>query len=513
MVVRIRQVSLLALVAGLLVIGRTLPLDDLLVALQAWIGERGALGPVLFGLVYVAATVLLAPCFLFGLAGGALFGPILGTITVSLASTTGAAAAFLIGRHLARRRVAGWVAGRPVLAAIDGAIGDGGGRLVALLRLSPLVPFNLLNYALGLSPVRFRPYLIATWLAMLPGNFLYVWLGHLAGTAILGNRRRTTAEWVALAVGLAATIAATVVLARLARSRLREAVDLASVDAGPTRPPSPVTTALLAAAAAVVSALAVATIVDPGLVGRRLGSPPDIVLGESYTETPDGPTFDHGQLDAVLAARVDAEGWVDYAGLAADPSALDRYIERVATAGFDDLGRSEKLALLINAYNAWTLRLILDHYPLDSIRDIPSDRRWSDVRWTLGGRKYSLDGLEHEAIRPHFIEPRIHFALVCAAVGCPPLRAEAYVAARLDEQLEEQARFVHGHETWFRRRGDEVHLTRLYQWYGGDFEQVAGHALDHAARYAPDLEVGERPAVRWLDYDWSLNDRANRRPR
>jgi hypothetical protein len=131
----------------------------------------------------------------------------------------------------------------------------------------------------------------------------------------------------------------------------------------------------------------------------------------------------------------------------------------------------------------------------------------------LAGETYSLNQIEHGLIRPNFREPRIHFALVCAAIGCPPLRSEAYTGDRLEQQLEDQTRFTHGNERWLRyERGNAtIELTALYQWYAGDFEQVAGSVLEYAARYdddlATDLEAGHSPTIRYLDYDWSLNAR------
>ena len=172
------------------------------------------------------------------------------------------------------------------------------------------------------------------------------------------------------------------------------------------------------------------------------------------------------------------------------------------------------LALLNNAYNAFTLRLILDHLDdgrLESIKDIPASKRWKARRWVVGGHTWSLDDIEQKQIRPHFREPRIHFALVCAAVGCPPLRNEAYRAQRLEEQLEDQARYVHGQDRWFRydESAGVVHLTELYNWYDSDCEQVAGSVLAYAARYSPalkrDLDQGRKPSIRWLTYDWQLN--------
>jgi hypothetical protein len=248
---------------------------------------------------------------------------------------------------------------------------------------------------------------------------------------------------------------------------------------------------------------------------RSLLGPP-VVAVETYAVGPAGPTFDHASYDGLLRRHVD-EGWVDYAGLRAEEAELDAYLAALAQAPFDDLGRDEKLALLINAYNAATLKLILDYYPLESINDIPAARRWSDRRWVVGGRTWSLDEIEHEQIRPHFVEPRIHFALVCAAIGCPILRSEAYDAARLDAQLEAQMVYCHNHERWFRidANGQNVQLSSLYDWYRTDFASADRTVLEFIAPYVEPLRValaaGVMPAVRFLDYDWTLNDVANRR--
>ena len=256
-----------------------------------------------------------------------------------------------------------------------------------------------------------------------------------------------------------------------------------------------------------------------GPIGRFLGSlygPPKVELHEAYERAPGGPTFDHSIYDLLLKMHVRDGGFVDYEGLRGEQAELKRYIEAIGAAPFEKLGRDQKLALLLNAYNAFTLELVLEHYPLDSIKDVPSDRRWSDERWKVGGHTWSLEQIEHEQIRPKFVEPRVHFALVCAAIGCPPLRSEAYAADRIEAQLDDQARYVHGHDRWFRfdPQAETVHLTRLYQWYGGDFEQVAGSVLRFAARYSPELkqalDAGREPQIEWLEYDWHLNSLANR---
>lgn len=244
--------------------------------------------------------------------------------------------------------------------------------------------------------------------------------------------------------------------------------------------------------------------------------PPEVELAESFADVVGEAAFDHSAFDRLLVDHVDADGFVDYHGLAERSADLDAYVESLATAAFDELGRDERLALLINAYNAFTLRLILDHYPVESIRDIPGDERWKAVRWNLAGETYSLDQIEHELVRPNFREPRIHFVLVCAAVGCPPLRPEAYTADRLEEQLEDQTRSAHLSDRWVRYRpgSNVIELTRLYEWYAGDFEQVAGSVLAWVARYrgdlATELKAGAEIEVRFLDYDWSLNDQQPR---
>jgi len=239
-------------------------------------------------------------------------------------------------------------------------------------------------------------------------------------------------------------------------------------------------------------------------------------MKEVHADRGSGQTFDHSPFDVLLRKQVDAAGLVDYAALSADPAQLDRYIANLGRADFSALGRDEKLALLINAYNAFTLRLILDHWQggaLASIKDIPASQRWKAVRWKIGASRWSLDQIEHQQIRAKFRDPRIHFALVCAAKGCPPLRAEAYVAARLEEQLADQTRRVHGDRRWLRYDAatNALQLTQLYQWYGGDFEQVAGSVPSYVARQVPGvaaaLSRGQRPDLDWLDYDWSLNAR------
>jgi uncharacterized membrane protein YdjX (TVP38/TMEM64 family) len=208
--------------AALLTIVRALPIDQAMAAIKGWTAGLGIWGPVVLALVYIVATVLLVPGTILTLAAGGMFGLVVGTITVSIGSTLGASLAFLIARYVARDKVAARASRNRRFGAIDRAIGEGGWKIVALLRLSPAIPFNLQNYLYGLTPIRFWPYVLTSWLAMLPGTFLYVYLGHIAGAAVGAGRSRSVAEWAMLAVGLLATVVVTVYVTRLARRKLHE---------------------------------------------------------------------------------------------------------------------------------------------------------------------------------------------------------------------------------------------------------------------------------------------------
>jgi len=191
------------------------------------IAQLGAWGPVLFVLLYVAATVLFLPGSILTLGAGVVFGLVRGAVIVSISATLGATAAFLVGRYVARDWVAGKIEGNPKFKAIDEAVAREGWKIVGLTRLSPVFPFNLLNYAFGLTRVSLSHYVIASWIGMMPGTVMYVYLGSVAGTlAGAGGASRTPAEWALYAVGLAATIGVTVYVTRLARRALARRAQL-----------------------------------------------------------------------------------------------------------------------------------------------------------------------------------------------------------------------------------------------------------------------------------------------
>lgn len=206
-------------VLALLVAARLLPVREWLESFQGWVRGMGAAGMFLYGAVYIVAALLFVPGIVLTLGAGFLFGLGWGVVLVSAASTISAALAFLIARYFAREAVEKLARKDPRFEAIDRAIGKEGWKVVALLRLSPLVPFSLSNYLYGLTSVRFGPYVATSWAAMLPATVLYVYLG-AAGRTIGEKTQRSPWEWVLLGVGLAATAAVTVLLTRVAKREL-----------------------------------------------------------------------------------------------------------------------------------------------------------------------------------------------------------------------------------------------------------------------------------------------------
>lgn len=199
----------------------------------AWVESLGVWGPVVFILGYAVAAVAFVPGSLLTLAAGAVFGLVKGTIYTFLGATLGASAAFLVARYGARRAIERRIAGNPRFSAVDRAVGREGFKIVALLRLSPIFPFNLLNYSLGLTKVSFLSYVAAS-IAMLPGTLLYVYYGKAAGSlaALAGGAQteKGPGSWILLSVGLLATIAVTTYVTRLAGKALRQEIETPAED-------------------------------------------------------------------------------------------------------------------------------------------------------------------------------------------------------------------------------------------------------------------------------------------
>ena len=222
---RARLILGLTALAALAVALRFLPVSAWLADLNELFGHLGLWGIGLFAIVYALAAVLFVPGSALTIGAGVLYGLGWGFVAVSAGSTLGATAAFLVARYLARERVERRAARDPRFAAIDEAVGREGWKIVLLTRLSPVFPFNLLNYLYGLTSVRLGPYVLASWIGMMPGTVLYVYLG-FAGRAVAqaaaGRTAPSPAEYAAWTIGLVATLAVTIQVTRLARRALRE---------------------------------------------------------------------------------------------------------------------------------------------------------------------------------------------------------------------------------------------------------------------------------------------------
>jgi hypothetical protein len=252
-----------------------------------------------------------------------------------------------------------------------------------------------------------------------------------------------------------------------------------------------------------------------------------------------GGGFSYDDYAAVLSAYVDDEGLVDYAGLSKNRGNLDAFATALAKLdgkSYDRWSEWEKVAFWINVYNGLTLQLIVDHYPIESsmIRSIVFPKSsimqipgaWKKVTFEVMGEHMTLDSIEHEILRARFDEPRIHMALVCAALSCPILRNEPYRAQRLEEQLNDQAGMFLENEKKFRidRDGGVVRLSKIFDWFAEDFVDrygtgdppgkrsektqavlnfIRGYLNAADAQY---LATGDY-RVKHLKYDWTLNEK------
>ena len=216
-------------------------------------------------------------------------------------------------------------------------------------------------------------------------------------------------------------------------------------------------------------------------------------------------------LDGGKASRL------DYAAIARERAALRDYTEslsRVTEAEFGAWSRAQQIAFLINAYNARTIEKVLTRYPdLKSIWDFGKffGNPFRDEFFGLLGARMSLDGIEHGILRKRYGEPRVHYAVNCASISCPMLREEAYVAARLEAQLEEQAVRFLSDRSRNRFRDGRLEVSKIFDWFGEDFEPRARYFLRYAE--ALGLPSGASPRLVFLDYDWSLNDSRSSSPR
>lgn len=231
-----------------------------------------------------------------------------------------------------------------------------------------------------------------------------------------------------------------------------------------------------------------------------------------------GPAYGtglHDPWDMLLTQHVQ-EGRVDYWGFKANEQQLDDYLEALNRTDPERLDRNAQLAFYINSYNAYTIKLILMHFkdgqPVDSIKDIGSffSTPWKIKFCRIGGKIYSLDNIEHDILRPHFREPRIHFALNCAARSCPPLISRAYRGETIEAQLEENTiSFINDRQSTY-IKSKRLYVSRIFKWFDEDFESGVKAFVLHYSRGELRQQIvaaGNTLALSYLEYDWSLNHR------
>jgi hypothetical protein len=219
---------------------------------------------------------------------------------------------------------------------------------------------------------------------------------------------------------------------------------------------------------------------------------------------------DNSIYDELLKKYVN-NGIVDYKGFKNEEGRLDEYLKVLESIRTRSLSRNDQFAFYINAYNAWTIKLILTGYPgVKSIKDLGGWfwGPWEEEICRIDGDTITLDDIEHNILRPRFKDPRVHFAINCASKSCPPLRPEPYSGSRLNQQLDDAARSFINDPRNNRLEGNTLYVSMIFDWFGGDFsDDVIGFFLRFAEQdLKKQLESQrERIQIEYLDYDWSLN--------
>ena len=473
-----------ALAATFTPLGQYLSRDGGEIAIN-WLRSSSA-AALVYVVVYAAATALAIPGSILTLAGGAIFGVFWGTLYTTLGANIGANLAFGIGRFLGRDGVERLAGAR--LDALDRATKNHGFRGLLTLRLIPAVPFNALNFGSGLTAIRWPTYGLATVIGIFPGTLVYT----MFADALLAGSQEASRDAllrVLISGALLVLLSFLPVIAKRLGLKMPGA--------------APAILALL------LSPLAPSTH-DSNLAAQHLP--------------------DHSAFTAVLAEVV-AQPLVDYQKLKDGRSALDAYIASMAEASASQLEATSvdaRLAFWINAYNACMLKLVVDHYPIErggglfsrirnAVADRPANSVWqipdvfSAKHCRIAGAERSQDEIEHEIIRP-LGDPRIHFAVNCAARSCPPLWPDAYTGDELDTQLDRAVRnLVDDPENFWveRETRTTVRLNRVLDWYGDDFGGIEG-LKTFLIPYVPSATAQDlldaRTDIEFFDYDWTLND-------
>ena len=219
------------------------------------------------------------------------------------------------------------------------------------------------------------------------------------------------------------------------------------------------------------------------------------------TDVVDVIALDHSAFDALVNKHISTQGLVNYTAFKKDESALDAYLNQLSSketsSSWSD---DEQLAYWINAYNAFTIKLILKNHPVSKIIDLDGGDPWK-VKWIeIGGKSYSLNNIEHDIIRPQFNEPRIHFAVNCAAQSCPPIQNRAYTAENLEDLLEKSTRTFINNSKFNKIKSSKAQLSKIFEWYGEDFGDLKSFINKYSS-----TKLDASTSIEYLEYDWSLN--------
>lgn len=212
----------------------------------------------------------------------------------------------------------------------------------------------------------------------------------------------------------------------------------------------------------------------------------------------------HALWDVLLKKHVSVDGHVNYEGFKVDSKNLTLYLRTLETSTPNDKwSKEEKMAYWINAYNAFTIKLIVDNYPVKSIKDINKGEPWKLDFIKIGGKSYTLDYIENQILRPVFKDPRIHFAINCASVSCPPLHNRAIMANNLNTQLDRLAtNFINSERN--KITANSVQLSSIFNWFSDDFKAESGSVINYINKYSK-IKVSNKANVTYLDYNWNLN--------
>lgn len=225
--------------------------------------------------------------------------------------------------------------------------------------------------------------------------------------------------------------------------------------------------------------------------------------------------FDHGKLDQILKAYVDENGLVDYNAIAEDQR-FSEYMKSLESAKLEELSRDGQLAFWINAYNAVTIDKVIRKKPKESVRETFVPGVWTSTKFfktrehRVAGKRMSQDDMEHEILRKEFEDPRIHFAVICASLGCPRLPRTAYTEGNVQTLLDEVTRAYLNSERGVRidKAENTVYLSKIFDWFGDDFVEESGSVLRFIRPYLDEEGVqflDRNPDVAFLDYNWALN--------